>query len=87
MLPIIGGYPINYFEKVKDLQTGDEVIYKTPYGTRIYEVKMSTIIQDTDWSYLQETDENIITLITCVRNKPEQRLCVQAVQKEVNYIK
>ena len=32
---IIGGFPINYFEKVKDLKTGDEIIYKTvPRGMR-----------------------------------------------------
>ena len=46
-----------------------------------YEVELSTIIEDTDWSYLQDTDENKITLITCVANKPQQRLCVQAAEK------
>src|SRR5699024_8190058 len=29
------GFPINYFEKIKDLKIGDEIIYKTPYGQRI----------------------------------------------------
>lgn len=76
------GYPINYFEKVKDLKLGDEIIYKTPYGEKIYEVTLYKIIDQTDWSYLQETQDNRITLITCVRNKPENRLCVQAIEKE-----
>ena len=75
------GFPINYFEKVKDLKIGDEIIYKTPYGQRIYVVNLSVIIEQTDWSYLQETDDNRITLITCVSNKPEHRLCVQAIEK------
>lgn len=75
------GYPINYFEKVKDLEPGDEIIYKTPYGEKVYEVTMYKIIDQTDWSYLEETSDNRITLITCVRNKPEQRLCVQAREK------
>ena len=75
------GFPINYFEKVKDLKIGDEIIYKTPYGQRVYVVNLSIIIEQTDWSYLQETDDNRITLITCVSNKPEHRLCVQAIEK------
>lgn len=75
------GFPINYFEKVKDLKTGDEIIYKTPEGTRTYEVETYVIIEETDWSYLQETEENRITLITCVSNQPTKRLCVQAIEK------
>ncbi len=76
------GYPINYFENVKDLTINDEIIYKTPYGERKYEVTMYKVIEQTDWSNLQETDDNRITLITCVRNKPEKRLCVQAIEKK-----
>ena len=74
------GYPINYFAKHKEVKKGDEVIYKTSDGTKTYSVELIKIIEDTDWSYLQETDENKITLITCVENKPSQRLCVQGKQ-------
>lgn len=80
----IGGFPINYFEKVKDLKIGDEIIYKTPYGEKTYQVVLSKIIDETDWSYLQETEINTITLITCVRNQPTKRLCVQAIEKGLN---
>jgi LPXTG-site transpeptidase (sortase) family protein len=48
----------------------------------IYEIDSIEIIKDTDWSYLEETDENKITLITCVENEPNYRRCVQATQKE-----
>ena len=75
------GYPINYFSKVKELKEGDKVIYKSKNGTKTYSVVISKIIQDTDWSYLQETKENKITLITCVSNQPTKRLCVQGVEK------
>lgn len=75
------GFQNNYFENVKDLKTGDEIIYRTPYGEKIYEVNLYKIIEETDWSYLQETEDNRITLITCVANKPRQRLCVQAVER------
>lgn len=74
------GYPINYFSKLKELKNGDKIIYKTQYGTKTYSIKTIKIIEDTDWSYLQKTKENKITLITCVENKPSQRLCVQGIE-------
>lgn len=79
-LHIIDGYPVNYFGKLKDLQIGDEIIYKTKYGIRKYEVNIKTVIKDTDWSYLKNTEDNKITLITCVENKPELRRCIQALE-------
>ena len=46
-----------------------------------YENK-NIIIKDTNWEYLENTEENQITLITCVENEPEFRRCIQAVEKE-----
>ena len=37
----------------------------------------NVIIKDTDTYVIENTKENIITLITCVENKPELRRCVQ----------
>lgn len=74
------GYPINYFAKLKELINGDMIIYKTNYGTKTYSVETSVIIDDTDWSYLQNTEDNRITLITCVENQPSKRLCIQAIE-------
>lgn len=74
------GYPINYFARLKELKKGDNITYKTKYGIRTYSIELTTIIEDTDWSYLQETKENKITLITCVENKPSKRLCIQGVE-------
>ena len=34
-----------------------------------------------DTSVLNDSTENIITLVTCVKNQPDYRLCVQARQK------
>lgn len=74
------GYPVNYFGRLKELQIGDEIIYTTVYGTKTYKVVVSTIIDDTDWSYLQASEENTLTLITCVENQPQYRRCIQAVE-------
>lgn len=74
------GYPINYFAKLKDLQMGNEIIYKTKQGTKKYKVNFIKTIEDTDWSYLQKSKENKITLITCVANQPNNRLCIQGLE-------
>lgn len=67
---------------IKDLKTGDVITYTTNYGTRTYEVSMVKKIANTDWSYLQSTSDNRITLTTCVENDSSQRWVVQAVEKK-----
>ena len=74
------GYPINYFSRLKELVEGDEIIYKSEFGTKKYSINTIVIIEDTDWSYLQETIDNRITLITCVANEPTKRLCIQGLE-------
>ena len=74
------GYPINYFSRLTELKKGDKIIYKLKSEKRIYSIKTIKIIEDTDWSYLQKTKDNRITLITCVANKPTKRLCIQGIE-------
>lgn len=74
------GYSVNYFSDIKKLKEGDEIIYKYNEIEKIYKVKKHVIIKDTDWSYLKETEENKITLITCIENEPEYRRCIQGIQ-------
>ena len=71
----------NYFGKLKKLKPGDEMSYTTKLGTRTYAVDSVSKISDTDWSKLQYTSDNRLTLITCVEDVGSQRLCVQAVEK------
>lgn len=66
------------FGKLKKLSKGDVITYKTELGTRKYEVFYVGQIGVTDLSRLNPSNENIITLITCVENQPLLRLCVQA---------
>lgn len=74
------GYQCNFFAKIKNLQIGDEIIYKTTNGKKVYKIQTNKVIQDTDWSYLKETEDNRITLITCEENRPSYRRCIQAVE-------
>ena len=75
------GYEVNFFEKIKNLLLKDIIIYQYGDIEKTYAVSNITIIKETDWSYVEEnTNQNKITLITCVENKPEYRLCVQATE-------
>lgn len=76
------GYEVNYFSQIKYLKEGDEIIYKYYDFEKIYTVVENKIIKDTDWKDLEETEENRITLITCVENEPEYRRCIQGIEKE-----
>ena len=70
----------NHFGKIHTLKKGDKIKYTTKLGTRTYQVKTVTKINETDYSYLERTLDNRITLITCVENVPSKRWCVQAVE-------
>ena len=72
----------NNFGKLKNLRIGDEITYTTSLGTRTYVVTFVGKIASTDWSYLQYTTDNRITLLTCIEDQPQYRLCVQGVEKK-----
>lgn len=70
-----------YFKNLHTLEKGDVISLTTAIGVRSYEVDLIKNIADTDWSYLDRSTENKITLITCITGKPSERLVVQALEK------
>ena len=70
----------DFFKNLKNIKVGSEIFYQTNYGTKRYVVTVKEIISEEDWSYLKETEDNRITLITCIKGQKEKRLCVQAVE-------
>jgi len=78
------GYQVNYFENLKKLKGGEKIVYTYGNFKKTYEVNKNIKISDTDWSYLENSNENKITLITCIENEPEYRRCVQAIEMEDN---
>lgn len=76
------GYAVNYFKDIKLLKEGDEIKYTYGKYQNTYEVVKNKIIKDTEIEVLENTEENMITLITCVENEPNYRRCVQAIEKE-----
>ncbi len=75
------GYPVNYFANLKLLKKGDVIQYQYQNFQKEYVVTSNRIIQDTDWTNLEETQENTITLITCVEDEPQFRRCVTGKEK------
>lgn len=75
------GTKANYFADINKLEKGDEIYYKTRYGTKVYEVEEISEIESTDWGKLEDTEDNKITLITCISGNTNIRLCVQGVEK------
>ena len=77
------GYKVNYFENLKKLKQGDKIKYIHNQYQQTYIVEENIIIKDTDWEKLENTEEDKLTLITCVENEPEYRRCVQAIKEEM----
>lgn len=74
------GYNVNYFGRIKELEIGDEIYYTYGNIKKKYKVCLITIIKDTEWTYLENTEDNRITLITCLEDEPEYRRCIQALE-------
>lgn len=74
------GYENSYFARLNELEIGDQIKYKTKFYDKTYIIDNIQVIDETDWALLQDTEENKITMITCIANKAEQRLCVQATE-------
>jgi len=66
-----------YFEKINELVKGDEITYITKFGEKVYRVIQIKSIASTDWSVIENIGKEEITLITCVKNRDDLRLCVK----------
>lgn len=74
------GYKVNYFQDLKLLQNGDLIIYTYNGEISKYSVNELGIIKDTDWSKLESSSQDKLTLITCLEDEPEYRRYIQAVK-------
>ena len=72
------GNTYSYFARINELNIGDEIRLKTNDMEKIYKVCLKEVIEETNWKYLENTNDNRVTLITCIKDKPNLRLCVQA---------
>lgn len=77
---LAGHNTYRFLANLKNVQEGDIIKYSSALGKKEYRITTIKQIKETDWSMLEETEDNRITIITCVRNKPELRLCVQGIE-------
>ena len=76
------GYDVNYFSRVKELEIGDEIYYFINENEYKYKIDEILVIYETDWTVIENTEEDRITLITCIENREAYRLCVRGVRYE-----
>lgn len=67
-----------FWKNLHKLEKNDIITYTNIAGKMDYRVFNIIEIDETNFDLLQNTQKNIITLITCVKNNPQKRLCVQA---------
>lgn len=72
---------VAYFQDIHQLEKGDKLSYKTALGEREYRVTEVKEISEDDWTALSRSEENRLTLITCITGKPNMRLMAQAVEE------
>ena len=65
-----------FFENLKNIKKGLKIEYTTKYETKTYITDEIKEIEETDFSVLEPTKDNRITLITCIANQRAKRLCV-----------
>jgi LPXTG-site transpeptidase (sortase) family protein len=71
--------PNAWFSDLIRLTSGEQIIYQTPLGVKMYQVTDTRIVSVNDLSPLTGSVENQLTLVTCVANRPDVRLIVAAV--------
>ena len=70
-----------YFKYLYTLEKGDNITYMTALGERSYIVDSIKTIAASDWTPLNYTDDNRLTMITCISGQADKRLCVTAIEK------
>lgn len=70
---------VGYFDRIDELKYGDKIIYNNLKCEYEYEVISNEIIEETNLEVLNNTEENRLTLITCVKGQEnrEYRRCVK----------
>lgn len=70
----------NLFRDINKLSIGDSIIYETKFEKREYKIYKIYQVQSTDFSILENTKDNILTLVTCIDSNKDIRLCIKALE-------
>lgn len=77
---LAGHNSTRFFANLKNVKQGDIIKYSSCLGNKEYEITTIKQIEETDWSMLESTTDNRITIITCVKGQSNLRLCVQGIE-------
>ncbi|MRG85630.1 class D sortase [Salinibacillus xinjiangensis] len=74
---LLSGHRDTVFQKVGELQLGDELIVDLPYGSYTYEIAETEIVDADDTTVIRDYPEEVLTLSTCypfgfIGNAPER---------------
>jgi len=62
---VIAGHRDSFFRPLRDVTIGDDIFIDTPEGHLHYRVTSMNVVNAHDLSVLEQTDDAILTLITC----------------------
>ncbi|MEM9256218.1 MAG: class D sortase [Pseudomonadota bacterium] len=73
----ISGHRDGYFRVLKDVKVGDALMLQTLEGPKRFRIDATKVVEISDLSLLQDTDDQIVTLVTCypfyfVGNAPQR---------------
>lgn len=61
----ISGHRDGYFRVLKDVEPGDRITLQTLEGEKHFRIDRTRVVEKTDTSVLQDTDDQTVTLVTC----------------------
>jgi sortase A len=61
----VAGHRDTFFRGLKDMTTGDEILFSTLNGDFRYVVELLTIVEPDDAGALAPSAENVLTMVTC----------------------
>ncbi len=77
---LAGHNTTRFLANLKNVKQGDTIKYSSCLGNKEYKISTIKQIEETDWSMLENTEDNRLTIITCVKGQRNLRLCVQALE-------
>ncbi len=67
---VISAHVNSFFSNLDEIKEGDEVVLYTDYGRFTYKVRTTAEFRPDDKKYIRMTEDDILTLYTCVKSLP-----------------
>lgn len=71
-----------YFDRIDELEIGDKIYYRINNQDYIFKVEDKKIVSENDLSVLDKSEENKLTLITCIEGQRRNRLVIICTEDE-----